>query len=140
MTPFLSALTAALCWGFAPFLEKAGLRGVPDPVIGVFVRSVGVTLGTLVAFPFFVKTYGSLSGLPTRNLIYLGLGGILASLVGQTFFYRALKYGELSRSVAIGASYPVVACVLGLIFWKEPLTLSKACGVVLVTLGITLLR
>jgi transporter family protein len=137
---YASALLAAMCWGFAPFFEKAGLRGTADSTIGVFVRSLGVVIGTLAAIPFFSRLGPRLSEIPPRNLAYLAMGGILASVVGQAFFYRALKYGELSRATAIGASYPVVACLLGWIIFKEPLTLNKACGVALVTVGILLLK
>jgi transporter family protein len=140
MSPFTSALCAALCWGFAPFFEKAGLQQTSNPTIGVFVRSFGVILGTACLIPFFPRLGPRIAELPARSIFYLCMGGILASVVGQAFFYHALKYGEISRSVAIGASYPVIACVLGLLIWKEPLTVSKTCGIVLVAAGISLLR
>ena len=42
--------------------------------------------------------------------------------------------------VPIGASYPLIAFVLGVLFWKEPLTLHKTMGVLLVMAGIYLLK
>ncbi len=140
MTPFVSALLASLCWGFAPFFEKAGLRSTSNPTVGVFARSLGVIVGTACLIPFFPKLGSQLAEIPPRSFFFLCIGGVLASVVGQAFFYHALKYGEMSRSVAIGASYPVIACILGLVIWKEPLTLTKALGVLCVAAGVTLLR
>ena len=140
MTPFAWALLAALCWGMAPLFEKAGLQGTRDPAVGVLIRSLGVLTGMLCLLPFISRVGSRLADMPLRSWFYLAMGGILASIVGQIFFYRALKFGEVSRVVPIGASYPVIACLLGLLIWKEPLTLGKTCGVVLVMVGIYLLR
>ncbi len=140
MSWFANAALAALCWGFAPFFEKVGLRSVQDPSVAVFVRSAGVILGTLCMIPFFPRLSEQIRVIPPRQVVFLIIGGVLASVVGQAFFYRALKAGEVSRAVSVGASYPIVACLLGLLIWKEPLTASKALGVALVMLGISLLR
>jgi len=140
MSWFTNAALAALCWGFAPFFEKAGLRSVEDPSVGVFVRSAGVIVGTLCLLPFFPNAVSQIKGIPPRQVVFLIIGGMLASVVGQAFFYRALKAGEVSRAVSVGAAYPIVACILGLLIWKEPLTAAKALGVSLVLIGISLLR
>ncbi len=136
----MSALMAAMCWGFAPFLEKAGLRATNDPSVGLIIRSAGVLIGTLCILPFFSQLPTRLADVPLRHILFIAGGGILASLVGQAFFYRALKFGELSKTVVIGASYPLVACLLGLLFLHEPLTLKKAAGILSVMLGIVLLK
>jgi len=141
MSPYVSALLAALCWGFAPMFEKTGLQGDSDPTLGVLVRSIGVVLGTLCLLPMIGRGIGArLAVLPARTWFYLGMGGLLASVIGQAFFYRALKYGEMSRVVPIGASYPLIAFVIGLLWFKEPFTPGKAVGVSLVLAGIYFLR
>ncbi len=137
---FSWALLAAFCWGFAPVLEKAGLRGTADPAIGVIVRTLGVLIGALLFVPFLPKLAGRFSDLTLRNWIYLCLGGLIASIIGQLCFYRALKIGEVSRVVPIGASYPVLAFLLGVLFFGESFTWSKMCGIVLVISGVYLLR
>ena len=134
------ALLASFCWGLAPLLEKAGLRGTTDPAIGVFVRSIGVSLGALCFLPILWRVPGRFSEVPPRSWVFLGLGGVLASIVGQLCFYRALKIGDVSRVVPVGASYPVTACLLGVLLLHEPLTLSKGVGILLVVGGTFLLR
>jgi transporter family protein len=140
MTAFVSALLASACWGIAPFFEKAGLSNTSDSTLGVFVRSTGVLIGTLALVPFFSRIGPRISEIPGRSMVFLFIGGVLASVIGQAFFYRALKLGEVSRAVAIGASYPVIAAILGLILFKEPLTWSKAGGIVMIAAGTLLLR
>jgi len=61
-------------------------------------------------------------------------------VIGQLCFYHALKIGEVSRVVPVGASYPVLACILGILFLREPITWEKASGIVLVVIGTFLLR
>jgi bacterial/archaeal transporter family protein len=140
LSAFGWALLASFCWGFAPLLEKAGLRGTVDPALGVFVRSLGVLLGALCFLPALPKISGRFADLTMRNWIFLCLGGIVASIIGQLCFYRALKTGEVSRVVPIGASYPVLAFLLGTLFLGESINLAKVGGIVLVMVGVYLLR
>ena len=140
LSPFVWAVLAAICWGLAPITEKLGLRGATDPVVGVFVRSVGVFLGTLVLAAFTPQVLMRAQALSLRTWGYLISGGILASILGQVCFYRALKLGEVSRVVPIGAAYPVLAFLLGVLFFNESITAIKILGIVLVMAGVYLLR
>jgi transporter family protein len=140
LSAFGWALLASFCWGFAPLLEKIGLRGTVDPALGVLVRSIGVIFGALCFLPALSKIPGRFSDLTPRNWIFLCLGGLVASIIGQLCFYRALKLGDVSRVVPIGASYPVLAFLLGTIFLGESVTLSKIGGIALVMTGVYLLR
>jgi bacterial/archaeal transporter family protein len=137
---FTWAILASFCWGLAPLLEKAGLRGGTDPAVGVFVRSLGVTLGAVCFLPLFYRWPGRLSQVTPHSWIYLCSGGLMASILGQLCFYRALKIGDVSRVVPVGASYPVTACLLGILILREPLTLAKGIGILLVVSGTFLLR
>jgi transporter family protein len=137
---FTWAVLASFCWGFAPLFEKLGLNGKGDPLAGVLIRSAGVLLGaTSVAIltPRLIPRLGEFSA---RHWIYLILGGVVASIVGQLCFYRALKTGQVSQVVPIGASYPVLAFLLGVLFLGEPVTLAKLGGIMLVVTGVYLLR
>ena len=140
MSPYSWAMLAALCWGFAPLFEKAGLKGTSDPSVGVLVRTLGVVAGALCYGPFCSRLTSRLAALPLRQWLFLGIGGLLASIVGQLCFYRALKFGEISRVVPLGAAYPLIACVMGLLFWDEALTASKTLGILFVMAGVYLLK
>jgi transporter family protein len=140
LSAFGWALLASFCWGFAPLFEKVGLRGNIDPAVGVLIRTVGVLLGVLLIFPAMPKFTGRFADLTPRNWFFLSMGGLLASVIGQLCFYRALKLGEVSKVVPIGASYPVLAFLLGILFFRESVTLPKMAGIALVIAGVFLLR
>lgn len=137
---FTWAILAAFCWGFAPLMEKLGLNGRGDPMIGVFIRSLGVILGLglfAAATPSVTVRMGEFTA---RQWILLGLGGFTASIVGQVCFYRALRSGPVSQVVPIGASYPVLSFILGILFLGEAVTAARIAGIVLVVAGVYLLR
>lgn len=139
MTAFTWAILAAIVWGFAPFIEKMGLVKA-DPVAGLLMRSVGVAVGGLLLLWDWPRLFAGVTAMGWQSATLLALGGFVASIVGQYAFYHAIKTGELSRVVPIGASYPLVAMLLGLIILREPLSLSRILGALLVVLGTILLR
>ena len=140
LSAFAWAVLASFCWGFAPLFEKVGLRGNIDPAIGVLIRTAGVIVGILVILPAMPKLGGRFAELTPRNWFFLSMGGFLASVIGQLCFYHALKLGEVSKVVPIGASYPVLAFLLGILFLGESMSWAKAGGIVLVIAGVFLLR
>lgn len=139
MTSFHLALLAALVWGSAAFCEKMGLLGM-DPLMGVWVRALGVFLGGAVLTIFIPQFSVKFAQIGWSSFAWLLGGGILASIIGQIFFYQALKIGEIGRVASVGGSWPLVAFVLGMIFLGETVTLRKAAGVALVFLGVTMLK
>ena len=139
MKPYFWALFAAFSWGFAPILEKFGLAKV-SVYAGLFCRCLGVVIGLLILLAFrFEEIKYTFS---TGNLTWLFLvgGGFLASVIGQMFFYNALKDGDISQVVTIGASYPLISFVLGVIFFGEALTWGKVSGLGFVIMGVLLLK
>jgi bacterial/archaeal transporter family protein len=140
MSAFGWAILAALCWGIAPLFEKFGLQTTNDPQIGVYVRSLGVFAGVLIFMLFTPRVLPRLHEISARTWLFLITGGILASILGQICFYRALKLGEVSRMTPIGASYPVLSFLLGVLLLGESVTTTKLFGIILVTTGVYLLR
>ena len=139
MKPYLWALLAALCWGFVPIIEKLGLAKMPVWA-GIFYRSLGVVLGIILLAIFryeYIKK--AVIEIPA-GWYYVMIGGFLASVIGQIFFYNALKTGEASKVVPLGASYPLISFFLGIIIFKESLTLVKIAGLIFIILGVFLLK
>jgi transporter family protein len=138
MSAFFWALVTAGIWGIVPLMEKVGLAGHP-PTVGVVVRSLGVLVG-LVAFGWKLAPLPSLQAMSWSSVLLLAGGGFLASVIGQLAFYQSLKTGALSQVTPVAGTYPLVASVLGWLVLREPLTLPRVLGVVLVVAGVTLLR
>jgi len=139
MKPFYFAILAALVWGVAPIVEKTGLAKI-EPMTGVMIRSCGVLLGAVILAAFNSHLIKSAFSADTKTVIFLVLGGVIASILGQIFFYNALKHGEASKMVPIAGTYPLVSFLLGLLFFGESFTVAKGLGIGFVILGVFLLR
>jgi len=139
MSAFHWSILTACVWGIAPLLEKIGLAKT-TPLAGVFLRSIGVVVGIIVFLIFRFDIARQAFTIKPMNALYIITGGILASIVGQIFFYHALKFGQASKVVPIAATYPLVAFILGVIFFKEGITFAKISGLSFVILGVILLK
>ena len=139
MSAFLWAAVAACIWGIVPLMEKAGLSGTTAPFAGVMVRSIGVAAGLLVLSCVW-SPWAMMRAMGWRSILLLALGGFLASVVGQLAFYRALKSGALSQVVPVAGAYPLVAALLGWLLLREPITVPRFLGLILVVSGVWLLR
>ena len=138
MTAFLWALLTAGIWGVVPLMEKLGLASVP-PTTGLIVRSAGIVIG-FVVFGLVWSPWSAIRTLHWSSLLLLAGGGFLASFVGQLAFYQALKSGAISQLTPVAGAYPLVAALLGWWVLREPITLTRALGVVCVIIGVVLLR
>jgi transporter family protein len=137
MTPYVFAMLAALFWGIAPIMVKISLNELP-PFITLSMRSFTVSIVLLIA--------GLVSG-QYRNLNFeskyfflAGAEGILSALVGQLFYYHALKSGEVSRIVPVSSSFPLIALAISVLFFHEKLSAFKLIGAGLIFIGITLIK
>jgi len=139
-SPFFWAILTAIVWGIVPILEKAGLSNI-NFLNGLFIRCLGVIFGAFLLILFRCRNLrAELSSVNFSTIILLLAAGFLASFVGQLFFYRALKFGQVSRVVPLAATYPLVSFLLALIFLGEKIILSKIFGVCLVILGVIFLK
>ncbi len=132
------AILAALVWGASPLLEKIGLRKI-SPVYAVFIRSLAVTT-TLFFYLIFKNGFKKTCFTDIKSVTFIILGGLLAGMVGQLFYFTSLKSWEASRVVPIAGSYPLVAFLLSVLLLGEQITLYKLAGVVLIIGGITLIK
>lgn len=139
MKAFYFAVITAVLWGIVPVLEKMGLARIA-PFAGLLIRSCGVMIGAVIVVTFNNNALRTALKADPKTLFFLVTGGFLASVVGQLFFYNALKSGETSRVVPIAGTYPLVSFLLGIIFLGETITGMKLAGVSFVLLGLFLLR
>ena len=139
MKPYYWAILAAIAWGCAPILEKLGLSKIPV-FTGLVFRSIGVLVGAIILILFQLQTVKEAFLKLPQGWGLLVLGGLVASIIGQIFFYHALKEGEASLVVPLGASYPLISFLLGIIFLKESVTAAKGFGLLFVMIGVFLLK
>jgi len=139
MKPYIWAVFACLTWGIVPILEKMGLAKIPIWA-GICYRCVGIFIGlSLLVFFKFDEIKPVIVSMP-KGWYFIALAGLMASIIGQIFFYNALKSGEASKIVPVAGSFPLVTFLLGVLFLKESVTASKMAGLMLILSGIFLLR
>lgn len=131
-------LVAVVLWGVTPVLEKTALGSV-DPLTGVLIRSAvtSAVVATLLATSGRLKALGALD---LRGVALLAASGVLASLVGQWAYFRALQVGRASQVVPLCATYPLVAALLGILVLKERVTPERLIGILFVIAGIWLIK
>jgi len=138
MNAFIWAILAAVIWGAVPLLEKLGLTK-SQPLAGLFYRCLGVLIGLLLLGLFMLKPQ-EIKAVDSRSIIFLILGGFLASFVAQICFYNSLKIGEVSRVVPVAGAYPLITFILGVLFLGESINPVKTAGALLIIIGIWALK
>ncbi len=139
MKAFYFAVLTAVVWGAVPVLEKLGLTKIA-PLSGLLIRSSGVLIGALSIAILNNQAFRVALKAEPHTIIFLALGGLMASILGQIFFYNALKSGEASKVVPIAGIYPLISFIIGIIFLGEGITAAKTAGVIFVLMGLFLLR
>lgn len=131
------ALLAAICWGAAPIAAKFALGGM-SPMMGMAVRSFIATSMVTV----WMLTTGAHQQMPevnSRALLWLFLEALLATVVGDAFYFYAIKLGHAGQVSLILASSPLITLVAAVTLLGEPISTTKLMGAVLVVGGLALI-
>lgn len=127
-----SALMAAagISWG-AYTLRGKGSKDPLADTMGNFVRSLPMI--AVVAAIFFPQIH-----LSSRGIILAILSGAIASGVGYTIWYSALKFHTATRAAVLQLSVPVIAAVGGIVFLAETFSMRLLIAGALIISGIAM--
>jgi transporter family protein len=146
MKAIVLAVLAGLCWGIGEVFTKSVLHsGKVGPLTAIAVRSTVALPLLWLAYAIAVHARraepGSWLHAGGSTLWKLVLGsGLIAGAAGMICFYAALNLGEISRIKPIAFSVaPAVAVVAGWAVLREPMTVPKVLGVLLILAGVVLL-
>jgi bacterial/archaeal transporter family protein len=131
------ALLAVVFWGSAPLFEKLGLREV-SPTLGVALRS-WIAATAMLAYTIANREISDVLRIRSIALLYMAIGAVFAAILGQIFYFTALKHGKASVVVPMVGAYPLVSALLSIAFLREAVTWPKALGIALVVGGVVLL-
>ncbi len=105
---------------------------------------------TITAYTFYFAVIGSwpLAGLPLASLTQLSGSaifnavalGILCAVLPYLLYTKGLEHVEAGRASILATIEPFVAAAVGVLFFAEPLTLTKACGMALILAAIVVLN
>ena len=127
-----SALMAAAGMAWGAYTLRGRSSGDPlGDTTGNFVRSLPfVALSSLVFLPNL--------HLSSRGMVLAVLSGALASGVGYTVWYAALKYHTSTRAAVLQLAVPVLAAAGGVVFLSESSDRRLAIAAALILGGIAL--
>jgi drug/metabolite transporter (DMT)-like permease len=129
--PLLSSLlmiTAGIAWGFYTLRGKRSQSALADTT-GNFIRAVPMVL--LISLPFLARVHSSAKG-----IVFAILSGALASGIGYSVWYAALKFHTSTRAAILQLSVPVIAGIGGVLFLSEEIALRLILATVLILGGI----
>lgn len=124
---------AGAAWGFYTLRGKGG----GDPLAnttGNFVLSL--PMAAVAAIVFLPNLH-----LSSRGIILAALSGALASGIGYTVWYAALKFHTSTRAAVLQLAVPVIAAAAGVAFLAETATMRLwiAGALILGGIGLTIL-
>lgn len=138
MNYLIFALLAAFFFGLAPIFGKLGLEGV-NPVVALCIRSFVIS-GIMLGWLLLNTDISPVTDVTAKTWVLIALEGVCAALVGQLFYYYALKSGDPSVVVPLIATFPLFTFILATIFLGDKVTLTKVGGLVFILMGIVLIR
>lgn len=145
MHAYVFAILTVFLWGTAPIFEKRALEGGAVPLAtAVAVRSIVIAACAFFASALFTGEFGRgqwnpFAGLPPGKLVLFGLGGLFAGGLGQVTYFMVLRHSDVSLAVPMVASFPLVAALWGALLYKEPLSVPRLVGALLVAAGVALI-
>ncbi|NLJ40547.1 MAG: EamA family transporter [Clostridiales bacterium] len=133
----LIAVFAMICWGVAPIFGKMGLKDV-DPIVGLAYRTY-ISAALLTGWMLKGNTFAKMGGVPIKTMVFLGIEGLLATLVGDLAYYAAIKYGEISTVTLIMSCSPIISIIMAVLIFNESMSIPKFIGTALIVIGLTMI-
>ncbi len=121
---------AGIAWGFYTLRGKESDNPLADTT-GNFARAIPFVV--FASLPFLYRINLSLNG-----IMFAVLSGSIASGIGYSVWYAALKYHSATRAAILQLSVPVIAAAGGLIFLSELISLRLILASCLILAGIGL--
>jgi len=136
---FFYAVGAAVLYGAHQIFTKLASDRISDGLGGFVVEaSAAATILIYLAYLRWFGTWNQNGSAP--GVYYSVLTGICVG-VGTIFFFLLFqKGGPLSSVPMILAGGAAIMAVAGILFFKEPASLSRLLGIVLALAGLFLLR
>lgn len=135
--PLMNALlmaAAGIAWGIYTLRGKSSVDPLAE-TSGNFIRSVPMIAA--VALVFLSDLH-----LSTRGVLFAVLSGAVASGIGYSVWYAALKHHTPTRAAVLQLSVPVIAAIGGIVFLAEAASMRVfvAGALILGGIGLTMIR
>lgn len=130
------AISAAAClWGIAATVAKILFNKQYEPLILVQMR---VTISFAVLFLFFLMYNRRLLKFRLKDIPLFFTAGILGVAGSNYFYYAAIKETNVSTSILLQYTAPVMVMLYATVIQKETITRAKIAALLLSVVGIFL--
>ena len=131
--PLIASLLMAgggIAWGFYTLRGKGSSDPLADTT-GNFIRSVPMIV--VATIPFFSQVQ-----LSTRGIVLAILSGAVASGIGYTVWYAALRHHSATRAAVLQLSVPLIAAFGGVLLLSEVMSKRLLIAAALILGGIAM--
>lgn len=132
---YLAISAAAVMWGIAATVAKILFNKQYEPLILVQMR---VTISFAVLFLFFLVTNRRYLAFRVKDIPLFFTAGILGVAGSNYFYYAAIKETNVSTSILVQYTAPIMVMLYATVVQKEKLTIAKLSALVLSVSGIVL--
>lgn len=132
---YFAISAAAVLWGIAATVAKFLFNNQYEPLILVQMR---VTISFAVLFLFFLVKNRALLRFRAADIPLFFTAGILGVAGSNYFYYAAIKETNVSTSILVQYTAPIMVMIYVTIVQKEKLTLPKLLALILSVSGIIL--
>ena len=136
---FWYAIAAAVLYGLHQVFTRLAANRIGDGLGGFIVE---ISAALIIAFYLIYLRFFSEWKQPVSNegVFYSVLTGICVGAGTVMFFLLFQKGGPLSAVPMVLAGGAALMAIVGILFLKEPATITRVCGILLSLLGLFLLR
>lgn len=126
------AFGSAFFAGVTSILAKCGIRKT-DSTAATAIRTIVVLLFSWLMV-FAAGSQDQVAAIDGKTLLFLILSG-LSTGASWLCYFRALQLGDVNKVVPIDKSSTILTILLAFLCLREPISLPKAAGVVLIAVG-----
>lgn len=126
----LLMVCAGIAWGFYTLRGKGSVDPLADTKWN-FIRTIPMII------PFLLFHLPQLH-LSQKGILFAVLSGAIASGIGYSIWYAALKFHTATRAAILQLSVPVLTAILGVLILSEEIVLRLILATVLILGGIAL--
>ncbi len=126
----LLMMSAGISWGFYTLRGKGSANPLADTT-GNFVRAVPMTVAFCLPFLYQIQ-------LSRKGVLLAVLSGAIASGLGYSVWYAALKFHTATRAAILQLSVPALAAIGGVVFLAETVSFRLIFATALILGGIAL--
>lgn len=140
VTGILLGLGAGFGYGLYSILGTIALRKYSPYTVTTYTFVVAAIGSWIICQPVNLISKFKAAGSPSGLLLFCILTAILTAVIPFLFYTLGLRTVEAGRAGIIATIEPLVATVIGMICFSEPVTILSGAGIVLILTAVVILN